>query len=349
MNEPLFNTIVYNESYPDPQGGTKMGLYYIRDMKPVPPNCRRRCQMCDCGFRATNGNTDVKSWNQCQYEDVDYKNWIEYYTKYEDDSSKILPPEEIYSTVVKYILSHWPETLYYYELSRSGKGFHFIFYFDVERTVDEWKHTKNMSHAIIKKAFIDCGYEDIINFNGNGKTNKVFDSCTDRWNQLIYLTKNEARINSLCSGEIKEYDNLEVIDYKPKRDKYVNNGDEYIITVEKNPLSDGEYADYIDHIQRWNLYNSLRRCYGDDDFEDEYFYCCKHIPEQNGHIFEWYKDYENNEGSSWDKDFSDDCYVSKELLKMFGYTVNFTKKTINKGNTNKELQDCYKNILGLDI
>lgn len=338
MKDPLFNSLDYSDTYNDPKGGTLMGVYYIKDMKPIAQGNRRRCQMCDCGYRATNDNSNISVWNQCQYEDVDYKNWIDYYTNYEDNSSVIIAPEVVYSKVVNHIISNWPHNIYYYEMSRSGKGFHFIFYFDVERTLDNWNRTKNISHAVIKQAFIDCGYEDIINFDGKGKVNKVFDSCTDRWNQLVYLTLNNAKINTKCTGEIIEYDNLTVVDYKPKHDKYVNNGDEYIITVEKNELKDGEYADYIDHIQRWHLYNALRRCYG-DDFEDEWNYCCEHIPEQNGHTLSWYKS--RTEGSTWDKDYTDDCYVDAELMSMFGYTVTFTQKTKNKGRTD------FINILGI--
>lgn len=337
MKEPLFNTIDYNDSYNDPKGGTLMSLYKINDMPPIKEGLRRRCQMCDCGFRATNNNSEIVNWNQCQYEDIDYKNWIHYWK--EHDESKVISPETIYVNVVNYIINKWPETLYYYEVSRHGEGFHFIFYFDVERTVDNWKNTKNISHAIMKQAFIDCGYSDIINFDGGGTVNKVFDSCTDRWNQLIYLSMNNAHINSLCTGEVKEYDNLTVTDYKPTKDRYVNNGDEYIVTVEKKELDSGKYVDYIDHIQRWHLYNSLRRCYG-DDFEDEWNYCCEHIPNgPNDHTFEWYKS--RREGNTWDKDYTDDCYIDKDLMKMFGYEVTFTKKTKNKGRID------YINLLGI--
>lgn len=347
MNHPLFNALDWTDSYGEPTGGTKMGLYYIKDMKPVKEGNRRRCQMCDCGYRATNSNSDVSNWNQCQYEDIDYKNWIFYWKQYGKDESKIIEPMAILVNVVNNIIKKWPENLYYYELSRSGEGFHFVFYFDIERTLDNWKKTKNISHAIIKQSFIDCGYEDIINFegftdeNGHKVVNKVFDSCTDRWNQLLFLTMNNGTLNTLCTGEMKEYSDLEVVDYKPVKERYVNNGDEYIITVEKHELEDNEYVDYIDHIQRWHLYNGLRRCYG-DDWLDEWNYCCRHIPEgPNDHTFEWYKSMK--EGTSWDKDFEDDCYVDKELLSIFGYDVTFTKKTKNKGRCD------YLNLLGLDV
>lgn len=346
MKHPLFNTIDYSDSYKDPVGGTLMGLYYISDMKPVKEGNRRRVQMCDCGFRATNSNSSISNWNQCQYEDIDYKNWIHYWRDYMKDESKIIDCNTIYVNVVNYIIKHWPHNLYYYEVSRHGEGFHFIFYFDIERNIDNWKKTKIISHSIINQAFIRCGYENIINFdgkdeNGNQVINKVFDSCTDRWNQLLYLTLNKGHLNSLCTGEVIEYDDLEVIDYKPTKVKYVNNGDDYIINVEKHELENGVYVDYIDHFQRWHLYNSLRRCYG-DDFEDEWSYCCEHIPiGPNDHSTEWYK--ERSEGSSWDKDYQDNSYIDKDIMKMFGYTVTFTPKTKKKGKND------FINILGLNI
>ena len=181
MKEPLFNTKDYSDEYNDPQGGTLMSLYYIKDMRPIAEGNRRRCQLCDCGYRATNDNSDIKVWNQCQYEDIDYKNWIYYCKNYLKDESRIIKPDVIYVNVVNEIIKNWSEILYYYELSRSGQGFHFIFYFDIERTKENWKKTKNISHAIIKQAFINCGYSEIINFegfndeNGHKVVNKVFD------------------------------------------------------------------------------------------------------------------------------------------------------------------------------
>ena len=330
MKEPLFNTTCYDDDILDPKGGSRMALYYIKDMPDMQPGEKRRCQLFDCGYRITRALMDYKYWNQCTYEDVDYKNWIKYYTDYEPDPQKIVPVERIFRDVFYYIVKHWPEMFYYAEISRHNNGFHYIFYFDTERTRENWIKCKNISHSIVKQAFINCGYGDIINLKKGECWNDVFDDCTSSVYQLCYITKNYAWMNHLCTGEMKEYNDL-VIESIEKQEKarYVSNCDEYIINVVKTPLPDDVKTDYIDHYQRWTLYISLRRLFT-DTYENEYDYCCEHIPEQEGHSVNWYKS--RKEGTSWDRDYHGDEYIDTDLLKKFGYTVTFTKKTNKKGN-----------------
>ena len=336
--EPIFNSSYYNGDWNDPKGGTPMSLYYIKDM-PVSDGVNKlRCQMFDCGFRVIRENREWKWWNQTTYEDVDYKNWIKYCKEYLHDESRIIDVLEIHKKVFVYIVKHWPEMFYYAEISRHENGFHYIFYFDTERTGENWNKCKQISHAIIKQAFIGCGYEEIINLKQAGSWNDVFDDCTDSEYQLCYITKKHPMMNALCTGEVKDYDDIELKDLKPQKTRYVNNGDEYIITVEKTGLKEGYKTEYIDHFQRWNLFDALKRIYP-ETYLEEYDYCCEHIPEQEGHTVQWYKS--RSEGSSWEADWDKDCYVDSDLLRQFGYEVSFTKKTKNKGKID------YLNILGL--
>ena len=328
MKHPLFNTSMYDETIPDPREGTKMGLYIIPDMPDLKDGRKRRCQMADCGFRVGNKTWKTEYWNQCCYEDIDYKFYIQYFE--EKDPSKVVPVMSLYTDIVKCICSNWPETFYYAELSRHENGFHFIFYFDVERTEENIKKCKMMSKRIIKTAFIKCGYGDIIDFALNEKNGKVFDTCTESKLQLIYLTKNKAVMSNLCTGELKEYDDLVEIEEKKEYTAHFNTSmDDFIIDVEKTQMPEGQVVEYIDHIERWHLYISLRIMYP-ETYEEEYSYCCDHMTEANGHTVEWYKSM--IEGSSWDRDFENkdnkkELRVNKELVKKFGYDVTFVRKS----------------------
>lgn len=338
MKEPLFNSSYYDSDWNDPRGGKLMGLYYIKDM-PISDGINRlRCQMFDNGYRVVTENYKPEFWNQTTYEDVDYKNWIIYCKEYLHDESKIIDVLEIHKKVFIYIVKHWGEMFYYSEISRHENGFHYIFYFDIERTKENWKKCKNISHAIVKQAFINCGYEEIINLKKGKSWNDVFDDCTDSEFQLCYITKKHPMMNKFCTGEVKEYPDLEVVDYKPIKTKYVNNGDDYIINIEKHELKEGEIVNYIDHFQRWILYNSLRRCFP-QTYENEWIYCCDHMTQTDTHSTSWYK--ERKEGKDWGNEFNENCYVDKDLLKMFGYDVVFIQKTRNKGNID------FLNLLGI--
>lgn len=327
MKHPLINTIWYDKDTNDPRSGTKMLLYHIYDMPYIKENERRRCQLMDSGFRVSSENYKEEYWDNLTYEDIDYKFWIEYWD--EIDKSKVIDPFEIYDKVKQYLIDRFVDCIYYSEMSRSCKGFHFLFYFDVPRT-KEWRDKcKKLSARIIKTAFIECGYKDIIEFKLNDNSGCVFDDCTNSVYQLCYLTKNKWWLNKCCTGKYIEYDGLCELDKKKDVQTYASNNDDYIIDVDKYELNDDYKVDYINHFERWNLFRSLKNMYP-ETYEDEWDYCCDHMTEANGHTAEWYKNM--TEGRGWDDDES--TYIDKDLVKKFGYNVTFIKKTNKKGKIN---------------
>lgn len=338
MEHPLINTIWYDKDTNDPRSGTKMLLYTVEGMPNIKENEKRRCQLFDNGYRVSTENYKEEYWDKLTYEDIDYKNWINYWEKH--DKSKIVPPEEIYEKIIRHLATEYTNNAYYAELSRSGKGFHFLFYWDVPRT-KEWRDKcKKLGARIIKTAFIKCGYEEIINFDGKNDTNKVFDGCSNSVFQLCYITKNKYWINRCCNGIWTEYDGLAEIEEKKAFKKFSLNNDQYIINTTKTLLDDTYKVEYIDHYERWALYTSLRLMFP-DTYEEEYEYCCDHMT-QGDHNTQWFKDM--TEGSSWDKKFeenTDEYFVNKDLVKKFGYDVTITKKTRKRSKIE------YLNLLGL--
>ena len=79
INHPAFNFIhVYPNAageYKYPNAYTPLQLMYIEDMKPI-ENTLMFTQMCDWGRRMTKENEDYTKWNNCVFEDIDYKFYI---------------------------------------------------------------------------------------------------------------------------------------------------------------------------------------------------------------------------------------------------------------------------------
>lgn len=82
---------------------------------------------------------------------------------------------------------------------------------------------------------------------------------------------------------------------------------------------------YIEHSERWRLFNALSRITKDDEeFKKEWEYCCGHILEQNGHTLQYYKDLFDN--TDWKSKLTGNEYIDKELLGHFGYKIKFQPK-----------------------
>lgn len=213
-------------------------------------------KMTDCYYRMDMINYDFNNWNQCVAIDIDYKVAIDKFN---------IDPLEIYNNVTEW-LKHNSYSFLYGELSRSGKGFHFIFNSNVPKNEDGTKALMCLADLIVKQAFTCCGYSKIIYYP------KVFDSCTKSLAQGIYITGNNPVIN-------ENYDKTFNLDYNIYKqylipilssikynslDSLVNHDDDKI--EELKTISYNKLCDEIDNIRtnyvpnrnhRWLLFNEL--------------------------------------------------------------------------------------------
>ena len=213
-------------------------------------------KMTDCNYKMDMVNYDFNNWNKCVAIDIDYKVAIDKFN---------IEPLEIYNNVTEWLINN-SHSFMYGELSRSGKGFHFIFNSNVPKNEDGTKALMCLADLIVKRAFVSCGYSKIIYYP------KVFDSCTKSLAQGIYITGNNPIIN-------KNYDNTFNLDYNVYKqylipiltsikynslDSLVNYDNDKI--EELKTISYNKLCDEIDNIrtnyvpnraQRWIIFNEL--------------------------------------------------------------------------------------------
>lgn len=288
---------------------------------------KNRVQMSNYDYRICNDTIDpYQYWNNCIYIDIDYK----YYktelqrTDYEWQNEAMI----IFKLVFAELTKKYQNNIYYGELSRSCKGLHFIFYFDCDKTEENFKYYTNVARQMILNCFTAAGYEDVIHYP------KVFDNCSNSLNQMLYITKNNSIFNYACNGktDLKDIVIQNSVNNETKQKIYINK--KYNYDIEITRLPNNVMVEYISHRgdkSRWSLYESLSRLFSGNELIQEWDYCCKHIPQQNDHNLSFYI----NEPSKnkWNNLLTGDEYIDKDLLCRFGYHITFKSKN-NKNNKN---------------
>lgn len=340
IKTPVFNFLPIEKEEWAPKNGQQVQLMYIKDMH-KDGDMLLFTQMCDAGYRMGRENVDYDKWNQCVYEDIDYK-------KYMGDHDMFIDPKIIYENVYEYLYNNYKNIFYYGELSRSRKGFHFIFFFDVIRNKNNRLMCKSIADFIIHKTFNDLGYKGIIEYDG------VFDDCSDSFYQPCFMTLIDYKINNECTGQnsieiinenyysVKEiYDKLShkiiKLDKHNTNKNFESNNDwktEFLFD-ELNKYK----GNYLNHHERYHLFKSIVGLCGienEDAIQDEWEKCAEQLIEGNGHdkYFYFNEPYKNN-WIDWIKRYEDFCYIDKELLEQFGYNIKFINNQ-KDGNNIKE-------------
>ena len=253
----------------------------------------------DCNYRIDNENLNYEYWNGCIVIDIDYKKYI--------SKNDIYPnPEKVYKDIIDYLVENYKELFYYGEMSRSLKGFHFIFYYKVPHRLDGYIFASVVTEMIIKEAFIKCGYMKVI------YTDEVLDDCTKSICQGIFLTDYNSQFNKNCTGNYLYFYNAYKNDILEKVNsiKY-NNKKNVPIKTEIKEKIENQYKDlklndilkaienmnidYINHHTRYacfiDIYNLLRLSnnYSEENLKTTWERFAEMIPKGNGHNTEYYK------------------------------------------------------------
>lgn len=358
--EPIFSYKRNFEKYI--KGGKENPMLMLGTMKNIGRPTRtphvNAVMFFECGYRVVGEilNEHWQYWNGCTYEDIDYKNWLETHT-----DEPTAHPLQLFYQVFNYLCENYPKVFYYGEISRSGKGMHYVFYWDwidkylkdnkidrsnltendiqqirIEHSEEYFHICKRTGEAMIKKAFDDLKYGDIIRFKRDKRGGHVWDDCSTSVMQLMHQTYKCGTFNFQHTGEIEKYKDLNILpwdkDEKQKREQAYKEKCEKNMQAFKDYDIDIVYTDvketfYIDHYNRWHLYDSLRTLYGEgDEFDKQWERCAGLMQEQNGHTEKYYIDLP--EKSDWSKKYeeTEDHYVDVELLKRFGINVLFLAK-----------------------
>ena len=150
-----------------PKGGDKMEVKTLRDIA-TPYKEEKTAnvwlQMFDCGYRVTTENIDWKSWNGCVYSDIDSKHYYNECRKFDT--------EKLRNGLHEYLLINHNFNYLGLQASNSGTGYHILFYFEVEKSEENFKKCAQRVKEIVAEAFAKIGAREIFEWP------KVADRCS---------------------------------------------------------------------------------------------------------------------------------------------------------------------------
>lgn len=295
-----------------PKGGDKMEVKTLRDIA-TPYKGEKTAnvwlQMFDCGCRVTTENIDWKSWNGCVYSDIDSKHYYNECRKFDADVLK--------NGLHDYLLINYNLNYLGMQTSNSGTGYHILFYFDVEKSEENFKKCAQRVKEIVAEAFANIGAKEIFEWP------KVADRCSASPYQGMYLTDKPWLWGNSDQPGFGSFEDIETYELEKERIKVSDvqaDGSE-LFKLKSVKLVDK--IGYKDHHQRWAIYDALIAVFKDKEKVDaEWASISNILPEENGHTHDFYiKEPTKNK---WYERFSSDTRVYINLLKEFGYS--FTKK-----------------------
>lgn len=270
------------------------------------------CQVFDTGYRVSKENIDYSKWNGFTFTDVDSKH---FYMEVKPFNVQALL-EGLYCQGQLF----FKENFYCIYMTNSQQGYRILWYWDCERTEENFKKCSILTYRFTKELFYKCGDQakDIIEYVSKDKKFRVLDYCSKSIYQGFYLTKNkiwyaqetptgECNLDDVSEEELYKTSNSNRIigDYKQHADIY----------DKTTPKTDIEYHD---HYARWKLYDALIVLFkSKDKVDEEWKYICDILPEGNGHNKSFYL--REPEGGNWFKKFTPDRFHNLNCLKSFGY------------------------------
>lgn len=148
--------------------------------------------MFDAGYRVweieRNDYEQMKFWNGCVFVDLDLGH---YHGRYESELSNVVV--QLSERLAWNLSQYFPKTFYWLQRSHSGKSIHFVFYFDVEKTISNFKKCAWLAQSFViddlKNHISAEKLEDIINYPS------VIDNCGQKVAQCLFMSGNPILFN----------------------------------------------------------------------------------------------------------------------------------------------------------
>ena len=300
MTDFRFNTCVPREykdrdtqeiKYSLCKGGDAMQILTLLEAQQLcnpnrPKGGQPWCQLFDNGYRVTNDNIDWKDWNGFTFSDVDSKHFYNNVHKFDVN---LLFVSLWYQAIIKN-----PDNFCCIYLSASKTSYRILWYWDCERTEDNFKKCCKLSDDYTKELFYSLGTDakQIIDYkevDENGKiTAQVLDPCAHSSKQGFYLTTNEIKFNKTIDQDDFGKCDLSGIKIEAPKNNYTDIDLEGI-EQHNNVFIKGvnkvtDKVAYYPHSQRWCIYDALIVAFKDKKAVDAHWdRICKLIPEKNGH------------------------------------------------------------------
>lgn len=313
-----------------PKNGSYTKPTSLNDIPLVERPVRNFVQMMDNGVRTGVEGLNYLFWNGCTYEDIDYKKFLYSFPN-------AISADVVYHDICEFLCDYFSNIFYYSEMSGSERGFHFIFYFSVKKTEKNWKMCKAISTYVIKYAFYACGYSQEIDYKG------VWDDCANTIYQPCFITKKKGVIYDKCNGDVMPIVNEHRYDIERVFNRMFNNfipresnykREDWEITWKREKDVEG-YVGYYEHSQRRAIFYSLSGLCGDNQelLDSEWNYVANHLEQANGHDTNYYEHIPYR--GDWNRKRTGKEYVNRELLKDFGYKIEFKYIGENKYENKK--------------
>ena len=267
------------------------------------------------GYRVVSNSLDYKDWNGITFSDVDSK-W--YY--------KLKSPfnvNNLFNNIAEWGPLTYEKNFYACHLTNSKQGFRIFWYWDCERTEENFIKCCILTEKYTKELFYSFGEKgkDIIDFVEDG--HRVLDKCSNSVMQGFYVTTNEIRYSSHINDPGFGYIDLSDIDIEQAYQsgnvtKIVGDFDQKkwckIIEVKE---VDKDSIKYYPHQHRRCIYEALCMLYDGEELDNQWSRICKLMPEGNGHDYDFYYNEPNKD--KWNQKISNDVIHDLHWLDDFGY------------------------------
>ena len=270
-------------------------------------------QVFNNGYRVVTESLDYKDWCGITFSDVDSK-WFYNYNK----------PFKV--DVLLNGLKENAEMMYYsnfyaIHLTNSLKGYRIFWYWDCERTKENFIKCCLLTEKYTRELFYSIGEHGkmIIDYNYHG--HKVLDRCSKSIMQGFYVPVNHIYYSSFVDNDdfgSVELDDISIEDiYKTNNVTYTTTSDNVKYVSSNGEVKKDEIR-YYPHQHRRCIYEALIVLFKDKTkVDNEWINVCNYLPENNEHKKDFYlKEPSKNK---WFDRFNKKTVHRVDWLKPFGY------------------------------
>jgi len=331
------------------RGGEKMNVNTLDFIKQLanpalPKLAQPWCQVFNNGYRVTTSNLKGSDWNGITFADVDTKLYIE-------KGGNINIPK-LYDAIHNVASFMYSDNYYCTYISPSGKGFRILWYWECDRTVDNFKKCAVLTERYVRDIFYSFGDKgkEVIDFTVGHS--RVLDRCSKSIMQGLFISANmDIKYSDFteCNGygtcylddiSLEEtYGVLNVVSLNGK----VKQAD-HVKSIRRDDVDKDNIPYYPHHFRRC-IYEALIVLFEEKEKVDEQWnYISELIPEKNGHTHDFYK-HEPNKNKWYDR-FNKNIIHSLTWLDKFGYVYDDDTEYIYKNQFRKSWKrHCRKMLL----
>ena len=308
------------------------------------------CQMFNNGYRNTNENLNWKDWNGFTFSDIDSKHYYNH--------EKQFDPMKILNAIKEAAPYLYQYNYYAVYITGSGKGFRILWYWDCEKTKDNFLKCCLLTEQYTRDLFYSFGEQGKAIIDYEYKGFRVLDKCSKSIMQGMYVSGAKIFYSEFagCQGYGScVIDDIDISDlYKTSNitswSGNVNQSD-YIKFIKRNEINKDDIKYFPHHLRRC-IYEALIVLFKDKDkVDEEWKYISNLIPETDGngggHSHKFYE--EEPDKNRWFERFNDKERHSLTWLNDFGYSytddtsynyLDYFKKSWQKHCSHKVYTIC---------